>query len=402
MTERLFFEDAYCRAFSAVVTGRTRVGKSPGVILDRTAFYPTSGGQPGDLGALNGVPVLDVVEGEGGEIIHLLAGEIEGSSVAGAIDWPRRFDHMQQHSGQHILSQCFERALNAATVSFHLGLDFSTIDVALAAFTEEQATDIETMANAVVFENRAIRAYFVDEAQLPSLPLRKPPKVAGAIRIVEVEGFDFSACGGTHCRAAGEIGLIKVRRWERRGDTFRIDFLCGNRALGDYRWKNSTLNNLAVALSVKDREVGETVCRLLAEGREAQQQLSHLKEKLLDYEAAELDSQAQPLGGMRVVRRAFTQRSSDELRRLALRLTARPGRIALLGLAGEKAQLVFARSFDASLDMVELLKGSCAMLEGRGGGTPSLAQGGGTRVDRLEAALDLAQAALARALGIQR
>ncbi|MBI5956935.1 MAG: alanyl-tRNA editing protein [Chloroflexi bacterium] len=318
MTERLFFEDAYCREFSAMVTGRTRVGKSPGVILDRTAFYPTSGGQPNDLGALNGIPVLDVVEGEGGEIVHLLAAEIEGSSVTGIIDWPRRFDHMQQHSGQHILSQCFERALNAATVSFHLGLDFSTIDVSLAAFTEEKAMEIETMANAVVFENRAIRAYFVDEARLPSLPLRKPPKVAGAIRIVEVEGFDFSPCGGTHCRAAGEIGLIKVRKWERRGDMFRIDFLCGNRALEDYRWKNSTLNSLAAALSVKDRELGETVSRLLAEGRESQRQLGYLKEKLLDYEAAELDSQALSLGGTRVVRQVFAERPSEEIRRLAL------------------------------------------------------------------------------------
>lgn len=393
MTEKLFRVDPYQRAFSARVVRRAQAGRRPAVELDRTLFYPTAGGQPNDTGVLNGVAVVDVVEDEAtGAITHILAGELAADEVQGEIDWPRRVDHMQQHSGQHILSQACERILDAATVSFHLGGDLCTIDIQRTAMTAEEAAAVEDAANAIIFENRPLRVHLTDDAGLSAFPLRKPPTVSGEIRIVEVADFDYSPCGGTHVRSAGEIGLIKLRRWERRGETLRVDFLCGQRALLDYRWKNEAVLALANSLSIKDRDLLEGVQRTLAQGRENFRQLEDARQRLLALEARALLAETPERNGYRLVGLVLAGYSGEEARRLAMELTTQPGVYALFGVAAaERAGLIFARSAGLPLDMSALLKQALPLIQGRGGGTAGLAQGGGPGVDKLEEALAMAR-----------
>lgn len=396
MSQRLYYADPYQIDFTATVTERLTVAKRPAVILDRTCFYPESGGQPGDHGELNGVPVVDTLErDEDKAVVHVLQAPLADDVVRGRVDWARRLDHMQQHTGQHILSQAFERLLNAETVSFHLGDEVVTIDLALDVLTPEQAAHVEDAANAIIYEDRPVICRFVTDQELATLPLRKPPVVTGQIRIVEVQGFDWSPCGGTHVRSAGQVGAIVLRKWERRGSTVRLDFLCGQRVVNDYRWKNAVVNRLAAGLSVKDRELADTVERLVAEGNENRRALSYARERLLDYEAADLVSATS--GPPHIVLRKWTDRPVEEVRRLAQRLAERPGTVALLGVtAGGKANLVFARSPDQAADMNALLKAVSPLIGGRGGGTPALAQGGGAQVEGMEGAL---QAALAQLKG---
>lgn len=368
---------------ASIVAGRACL------VLDRTCFYPTGGGQPCDRGLINGVGVVEVYE-EGGQVIHVLADAMTEEEVRGQIDWQRRLDHMQQHTGQHILSQSFLRLSGAETVSFHLGQESSTIDLDRETLSQSQVTEVEDLANEIVQGDRPLRAYFVEAHQLAQLKLRKSPAVEGSVRIVEVEGFDLSPCGGTHLRRTGELGLIKVRRWERRGRESRVEFLCGWRALLDYRWKNEIINRLALDFSVKDREVSEAVQRLMAEDKANRRELNRLKEELLDHQAHTLLEGAEERGGLRLVRHLFDDRDVEEVRRLALRLVDHEGCVALLGVRGEKGNLVFARSDDLPFDMCQLLKRACCMVEGSGGGRPHLAQGGGPAVDRLEEALNFA------------
>lgn len=394
MTERLYYEDPNALTFTARVVERLTMGKRPAVILDRTCFYPESGGQPGDRGDLNGVQVLDTLErDEDHAVVHVLAAALASDEVAGSVDRTRRWDHMQQHTGQHIFSQTAERVLNAETVSFHLGDDGMTVDLATDSMTAEQAAALEDAANAVVFQDLPVTCRFVTASELARLPLRKPPKVAGPIRIVEVQGYDWSPCGGTHVATAGQVGLIVIRKWERRGAAVRVDFACGGRALADYRWKNTAVNRLAAGLSVRDRELADTVERLLAEANENRRLLNFAREQLLDHEAAALI--AETAGPPRLVGRSLGDRPAEEVRRLAQRLAARDGVVALLGSAGGgKANLVFARSADLGYDMNALLKAACALLGGRGGGTAALAQGGGGDVAALDRALETAASML--------
>jgi alanyl-tRNA synthetase len=394
LSQRLYYDDAFQTEFMAQVLERLTVGQRPAVVLDQTCFYPESGGQPGDRGFLNGVAVLDTQEREqDGAVIHILAGPLDGDIAHGRLDWPRRLDHMQQHTGQHILSQAFQSLLAAETVGFHLGDEGVTIDLALDSLSAEQAVQVEDAANQIIYQDRPVVCRFVSNEELTRLPLRKPPKVAGKVRIVEVQDFDWSPCGGTHVQAAGQVGIIVLRKWERRGATIRVDFLCGQRALADYRWKNATVNRLAAGLSTKDRDLGETVERLAAESTENRRQLTLAREQLLDFEAAELTGGA--AGSPHVVVRAWSDRPAEEVRRLAQHIVQRPGIVALLGaVAGDKAHLIFARSADQSADMNALLKAVCPLVGGRGGGTTSLAQGGGPLVDGLQAALQSASASV--------
>ena len=390
MTERLYYLDPHRLEFEARVEERTSVGAKPGIILDSTCFYPTSGGQPHDEGNLNGVPVIDVFEREDKAIVHVLAKELKGDLVHGVIDWERRFDHMQQHSGQHILSQAFLELLKAETVGFHLGEEISTIDVDKAPLAVSQLDRVEDLTNEIVFADRPLKTYSVAETELSSLPLRKLPTVEMPIRIVEVEGFDYSPCGGTHCRRTGEIGLLKITKVERRGQDTRIEFLCGGRALADYRGKNRTVNELANQFSVGAWELAEAVERLADEVKSSRRELNAARNRLLDYEAVELLEEAGQHGDIRVVRKVFTDREGEEVRRLALRLMESEGGVALLGLAGEKAQLVFACSGDLPYDMNDLLKRACQVVGGGGGGRRHFAQGGGPDGSRVGEALEIA------------
>jgi alanyl-tRNA synthetase len=307
MTQRLYYADAYCTRFSARVTEQLTWDGRPAVVLDRTAFYPTSGGQPADRGVLDEVMVLDVVAREDGAVVHVLERSLpenEGE-VTGNIDWPRRFDHMQQHTGQHVLSAAFERVLDTDTVGFHLGAEASTIDVNVTCLDAEAAESVEDLTNQTVWEDRPVGARFVSLDELASLPLRRPPAVDGPIRVVDVAGFDVNPCGGTHVARTGEIGQVRISRLDYRGDETRVEFLCGRRALRDYRARSAVVNQLAARLTVGYWELDRAVERLQDEAKQTRHELRQVRERLLQVEAADLFQAAVSREGYRVVLRAW-------------------------------------------------------------------------------------------------
>jgi len=392
-TERLYYDDAYTLHFEANVLEVTAYAQRPALILDRTYFYPEGGGQPSDRGTLNGVRVLDVqTRPSDRAVLHVLESPLTAQRVIGEVDGERRRDLRAHHSGQHVLSQALERVAQARTLSVHMSETSMTIDVDRVNIAPETWEAVEALANQIVLEDRPVRAWFPTPEELAALNLRKLPEVDGKVRIVDVGGFDITACGGTHVARTGEIGIIKVVKAERRGETTRLEFKCGARALRDFQAKNEVINRLMAALTVGYWELPETVARLQEQNRALQSELRAAREQLAVYEAASLLASASSHGAYRLVARAFA-RSADEVRLLAQALVAESGVVALLGAAGEKAQLIFARSADVALDVLPLLKKALDQLGGRGGGRPNMAQGGGASAD-----LDQVQAAINTAL----
>jgi alanyl-tRNA synthetase len=369
-TRRLYFEDAYQREFEAVVVESLELDEKPAVVLDQTCFYPESGGQPPDRGILDGAQVSDVRE-EGERIIHVLDGIITAPRIRGAIDWKRRFDHMQQHSGQHILSQSFIEILDGETRSFHLGELASTLEIGLKEISGTDLDRVEARANGVVFEDRQIKTSFVPGDKISTVPLRRPPKKEGLIRVVEVEGFDYSACGGTHCRRTGEVGLIKVTGWERIRGNLRFEFLCGRRALEDYGWKNLTLAALSQKLSVHGRDIPNWADKLLRENKNSRKSLRQLRERLAAFEAREVIAAANG----RVIRNIWSEKSPEEGRLLALNVI-RSGEYAVLFGLREEAndRLILASSEKLGLDMREIASSVLSRIKGKGGGSATLVE----------------------------
>ncbi len=384
-TERLYYDDPYLRSFTATVTERRAEGEHMLVALDRSAFYPESGGQPGDYGMLNGVRVIDT-QVENDVVWHRLDGTLDATDVQGEIDWRRRFDFMQQHHGQHLLSATFENLVNARTVAVHLGEEYSTLDLDTLDLDSATLADVEARTNTLIWEDRPIQARFVDQETLQSFALRKPAGAYERVRVVSVDGVDHSACGGTHPRSTGEVGIVVLRRTERRGDTLRLEFLCGNRVLAEYRWKNALLADLAGTLSIGVRELPVALDRLRTAEERSRKALEVAEEQLLHHEAVALLASAEQIRITPVVVRTFMDRDLDHIRLLA-RLIAEGGGIALLGIGGTKAQLVFARATGLSYDMGVILRQAAAVVGGRGGGRPEAAQGGGPDGSRIEEAL---------------
>lgn len=390
MSERIYYQAPYQVEFEADIISQTPVEDGFQVVLDRTCFYPGGGGQPADSGEIDGRPVLSVFEKDD-VIVHLLPQALPGPRVVGRIDWTRRFDHMQQHTGQHILSAAFEKLYGARTVGgFHLGAEFSTIDLDWTDLTRSEVDRIEDLANQVVMENRpVISRFYASRAEIEDTRLRNMPVVEGPIRIIEVAGFDICPCGGTHVHATGEVGPIKVIGWERSRGLSRVRFLCGRRALADYRLKSELVRHLADRFTVGEREVLDAVARLVAEQETTRRQCSALRDKVLDLEAEGLVARA-GVAGVRIIRQAFTGREAQEVRGLAQRIVAHEQTVVLLGLATEPAQLVFARSADVDIDIGQILAEVCRAFGGRGGGRAHWAQGGGFPASALDEALRMA------------
>jgi alanyl-tRNA synthetase len=383
MTDRLYYTDPYNREFEATI-GRVeeRDGRTI-VVLDRTAFYPTSGGQPFDVGTLGGAQVVDVVDDESGEILHVvdvgigasLARPRPGQLVRGAIDWARRFDHMQQHTGQHVLSAAFDKLFSARTVSFHLGAGSSTIDLA----RELPAADIaaaEQAANRVVWENRPVTIRFVDEKEAAALPLRKEPARGGTLRLIDIQEFDLSACGGTHVAHTGAIGVIAVASWERFKGGQRIEFLCGGRALDRFRAQRDALAAATTLLSMAANEVPAGIERLQAEIKEQKRAMSALQTELARYRAGELAASAETTGVGKMVLRAVDG-DANGLKSLASAIIANPGFIVALVSTSTPPLVVVARSADVAIKSNDVLAALIAKFGGKGGGRPEMAQGGG-------------------------
>ncbi|MBN1660454.1 MAG: alanyl-tRNA editing protein [Anaerolineae bacterium] len=391
LSRRLYYDDPYLIEFDARVVECLEWEGRPAVVLDHTSFYPTGGGQPHDVGFLDDVAVVDVVERQSdGAVIHVLAGLLDADAVHGQVDGEHRFDLMQQHTGQHILSAVFVDLLDANTVGFHLSDEYATIDVDCAPLTQAQIDEVEQVANWIVFDNYLVEARFVTDEEVARLPLRKPLAHEGPVRIVEIKDVDFSACGGTHVLETGEIGLIKIVRTERRNTETRIEFLCGGRALSDYRAKNALLLDVAREYTVGFWELGDLLKRMAGELKETRRDLRDLRDKLLDAEATALWHEAERAGVVCLVRAWLSGRTPDDLKHLAQRLVERHRTVALLGAgeAGEKGFFTFARSADVDLHMGNLVRQACQVIGGGGGGRPEFAQGGGPEGARVAEALD--------------
>jgi len=377
MAERIYYRDPARVEFDAVVVEARQVGDRPAVVLDVTAFYPTAGGQPFDTGTLGGARVIEVLELDSGEVLHVLDRDLPaGQDVRGRIDWARRFDHMQQHTGQHILSAALDKLSGARTVGFHLGAEVSTVDLAIP-LSDHAITMAEAEANGVVWEDRPVRIRFVDEAEAATLALRKEPERSGTLRVIEVEGYDLSACGGTHVERAGAVGLIAVLSAERlRGGT-RLEFVCGGRALRSLRRFRDAVSGCIRHVSVAPEELPAAVERLQADAKEQHKVIKGLQERLAGFDAAALAATAEEVSGRHQVVQAIEGQDQKGLKAMALAICANPGFAVALFTTVSPVMAVVARSREVVLDSGSVLKTLMAEFGGRGGGRPDLAQGGG-------------------------
>lgn len=394
-TLKLYYENSYIKDFMATITKITPFTNDRWAItLDRTAFYPESGGQPSDQGFLNGIPVIDVQE-DGGEILHIVESQPTTSSVQGNINWERRFDHMQQHSGQHILSGAFYTVLNTNTVSFHLGSDSSQIDLDISTLTPENLQAVETAANEIIFSNRTIHTHWVNPKTLHQFPLRKlPAKDFTEIRLVAIADFDYSACCGTHVTTTGEIGLIKIRSWERKNNGIRIDFVCGWRGLADYQQKHIIVQQLASCLSLPISNIIQGVEKQLLKTESVTKELTLLKQEVYRNLAAALYQEGETMGVYKIIVYTLTNALPNEVSNLAKEFANNPSTIALIAGINPKQtkiHLVFSASSDSTIHMSQELKKILPLIDGKGGGTMQSAQGGGIKIDQLPIALDLAR-----------
>ena len=413
-TERLYYQDSRLLEFDARVVSLSELNDGQiAVTLDRTAFYPTGGGQPTDTGTLGDARVVDCIDVEDDGVMHVIQGPAPevGDTVRGKVDWLRRLDHLQQHTGQHILSAAFVQLFNAPTRSFRVLEHECEIDVALVDPTDERIEHAVDLANQIIWESRSISIRQVTSEEAAGLALRKEPARAGELRIIEIDDFDLTPCGGTHARSTSEVGLIAVRSWERAKGLTRIHFMAGVRALADYRKANQTAREVAALFSAGRDDSAVLVARLVEENKRLKRRSAELEQVACRIEAEDLikqghindsnlsedsrlvagSSATDPDSHRTVFGLIFDDRDADSLKHLALALIAHPNTVALLGSRdGGAARLVFARSTDASGDMNTLMRGACLLIDGRGGGKPDMAQGGGKNVEKLSEAIKFA------------
>lgn len=395
-TEKLYFESAYLKEFTARVIGQEVRDGQRLVVLDRTAFYPESGGQPHDTGFLNGIKV-NRVEEEDGVIFHYVESELSAEEVHGQINWERRFDHMQQHTGQHILSQAFYQVVKGETLAFHLGQVESTVEIDIQSIKDETLFQVERLANDIIFSDVEIKTYFLSEDKISSVPLRKAPKVSGLIRIVEVSGFDYSACGGTHCERSGQVGLVKVIRQERIRGHLRFSFVCGLRALTEFKHRLDWLQAAARLFSSEEREVPAAAERALTELKGLKKKQQRLEENLAIFEATDRLARSQS----KIISGLFPDKSPDELKFLALQLIHRAEVMAVLaGLAENSFYLVIAAAENLKIDVRQVIPVLQAEIKLKGGGSPTLVQLFSEEKDKAEAALNLAVDLLKKQSGL--
>jgi alanyl-tRNA synthetase len=371
ITTRLYYHDSYLTDFSAHVVARADDGRR--VYLDRTAFYPASGGQPNDTGEIAGIPVVDVID-EDKRVAHITSSAVEGVKVDCRIDWTRRFDHMQQHTGQHLLSAALVELYGVQTAGFHLGADSSTIDAAAPALSVDQVLALETRANELVTGNRPVLISFEEASEAGGL--RRPSDREGALRIVSIEGLDRSPCGGTHVRATGEIGPVLIRKLDRMHGNVRIEFLCGMRAVRRARADFEALSRVAKILSAPLDETPSIVAAQREAAQVAEKARCRLAVELARSRGRQMYEAAAPGadGLRRGVHRQASGSLDEELRGLAQGFTGQPKAVFVAAIDDPPA-LLLAVSADSGLDAGKLLKTALAKCGGRGGGTTALAQG---------------------------
>ena len=378
-TDRGYATNAYQTDFEARVIDTKIIHDHQGVFLDRTFFYPTGGGQPHDTGTLQGMRVIDVIEKDDA-VIHVIDGKI----TTGKVDWKRRFDHMQQHTGQHVLSQAFVLVMGAETTGFHLGEEVTTIDLATSGLTWEAIHQVENEANRVVFQNLPVRIHEATKETLSQFPLRKPPVVEGTIRILEVDHYDWSACCGTHLKSTGEIGLIKVVRFEKYKNGSRVTFLCGYRTLKTMQQKTEILETVSRRLTFAETDLLQGIERLL----DQQKRLKKLEKQLRVYEATERASRARKIGELLFHHDFFTNRDIKSVQSLCRQMTGKPKTICLFGIKADRATIILGQSEKGPLDLKSLSSKISELLKGKGGGNSRQIQVSGAETSRLATAME--------------
>jgi alanyl-tRNA synthetase len=403
MTARLYYHDSFLYNFEAEIRDITE-NPRPAITLDRTAFYPTSGGQLHDTGWITSASsrhrVTEVADAEDGRVIHYLEAPVKdlapGTHVRGEIDPARRRDHMQQHSGQHVLSAAFIRLFNIPTVSFHMADDYCSIDLNTPALTNTQIEQAERLANEIVLENRPVDVRFVTRDEAAKLGLRKiPPTERDELRLIDVHDFDLTACGGTHVRHTGQIGCILLRKTDKVRQESRVEFVAGQRAVATSRRDFTALTETAALFSAHIYDVPQHARKALNEIKSLRKQREQSLEELAAAEAAALLAQTPEQGGRRLVVRTFSDRDMNFLKLFAQQLTRiEANTIALLGTTSPQPALVFAQSASQSLDLGARMKEILRNFGGRGGGSKDMAQGGLPNASDVEPALAQAKSAL--------
>ncbi len=418
MTQHLYYHDSFLDAFDAEVRElqpATAEDLRPALILDRTAFYPTSGGQPCDTGwiipdatspnaELQKLRVMEVAEREDGQIVHYLEPVVaknkltlqKGSRVRGLIDPARRRDHMQQHSGQHILSAAFVRLFNMSTVSFHMGDEYCSVDLDVPLLTREQVESAERLSNEIIQENRPVEVRYVAQDEAATLGLRKlPPAERDHLRLIDIHDFDLTACGGTHVRATGQVGCILLRKTEKARQGWRVGFVCGQRAVSTARRDFTALSDAVVLFSSHLWELPQQVRKSLDEIKSLRKQLEQSREELAAAFAESMLATETESNGRKLIARNFPDRDLAFIKLLAQKITRRSSNaVALLATTLEQPALVFAQSPGLPFDMATLMKQTMARLGGRYGGSKDMAQGGVPTAEGIEAALCNVVAAL--------
>lgn len=374
---KLYYADPYIQTFHAEVLKQERDQQGNWfVVLNQTAFYPTGGGQPFDTGTIAGQKVINVEEIEG-EIRHYLDAPLANiSQVEAMIDWDRRFDHMQQHLGQHILSAAFEQLFDYETIGFHLGNEIVTIDLDTDVLTLAEVEKVEELANRIILENRSIEVKWVTEAELSQYPLRKETKVKENIRLVIIPDFDYNGCGGTHPKSTGEVRAIKILDWERQKKKVRLQFICGDRVIKQLGNKQKVLLQLTKLLNAPEQDMEQAAVRLLEQRKTVEKLVEGLKEELLEYEAKDLIEKHRT---SQVIHEVFQERTIQELQKLARMIIAKNEHaiVLLVSEQGDRLQLVCARGSARTENMKNLAQSAFTLMNGKGGGNDSFAQGGG-------------------------
>jgi len=393
LKELLYYQDVMLREFDATVISKgTDENGRNFIVLSNTVFYPTGGGQPHDLGIINGIGVIDV-EKVGNEIRHYIQGDVSilTGEVQGQINWQRRFDHMQQHAGQHILTAAFVELFNIQTVSFHLGSEQVTIDLAVDTISEEQLLEAEALANDIILENRPIETKWITENELENYNLRKDIAVTGDIRLVIIPNFDYNGCGGTHPTSTGQVSAIKILGTEKMKGNIRVSFVCGQRVLKELAMRKKVLADVARQLSVPEADAAAALAKVLSAQKNTEKALVHAKEELLQFEAKALISTNDHM-----IAAAFSQRTMQELQKLArMIVTERADAIVLLVTENEdKLQFVASRGTAAERSMKDIATKALPLINGKGGGNDQMVQGGGEHIISTEQLLKAMQEVL--------
>ena len=377
MTRKLYWENPYLHEAESEIVKREKKDGKIYLTLNRTIFYPDmSGGQPGDIGSINGEPVLQTME-RNGDLVHVLAKDISGKSARMEIDPSHRQDLMQQHTGQHLLSGVLYNLMAAETISFHLGDDYSTIDVTADDLSQEDEERAELLCNKIIQSNFHVKSYFVDNEKIKQIPVRKAPSVNEDIRVVEIDGFDYSPCGGTHVSQTGELGILKIMKWERYKGNIRIQFLVGGRAFKDYATRFNSIKAISSLLSAGHVDIESKVSKIYEDRASLEKQNRELKKELLEIKSSSIVENASEVQGVRIAGEIFDHYDFKELSNLSSHISSSyENTVQIYGISNDGlGQFIISKTKDVNVDLQKIYSSLSSRFKVKGGGNSNTVQG---------------------------